>query len=95
MWPEHQVVVSDPELARELLVAHHADLVRWEHAMHVFSGLQGRSVLVVEGESWHGKRTALQPAFSPRAVQSLVPTIVAACDRRWRNGRPGRRPGRP
>lgn len=49
--------------------------------MHVFSGLQGRSVLVVEGEAWHGKRTALQPAFAPRPVQSLVPTIVAACDK--------------
>lgn len=81
IWPEHQVIVSDPELARELLVAHHADLVRWERAMHVFSGLQGRSVLIVEGEAWHGKRTALQPAFAPRPVQSLVPTIVAACDK--------------
>ena len=48
--------------------------------MHVFSGLQGRSVLIVEGEAArqaHGAAAGL----APRPVQSLVPTIVAACDK--------------
>lgn len=33
IWPEHQVVVTDPELVRELLVGQHDALVRWEHGI--------------------------------------------------------------
>ncbi|MFX8297286.1 hypothetical protein ABTL30_19925, partial [Acinetobacter baumannii] len=47
-WPEHEIVVSDPSLARELLVTHHDALVRWERGMHVFAQLHGHSVLIAE-----------------------------------------------
>ena len=33
MWPEHQLVVSDPQLVRELLVTHHDALIRWERGV--------------------------------------------------------------
>ncbi|HBY36536.1 MAG TPA: cytochrome P450, partial [Delftia acidovorans] len=49
IWPEHQVVVTDPELVRELLVGQHDALVRWEHGISVFAQLHGHSVLVSEG----------------------------------------------
>lgn len=32
IWPEHTVVVTDPQLARELLVTRHDALIRWEPA---------------------------------------------------------------
>jgi len=86
IWPEHEVVVTDPELARELLLAHHDSLVRWERGARVFGKLQGKSVLVAEGEAWRRKRQALQPAFSGSAVHAFVPTIAAAADQalaRW------------
>lgn len=78
VWPEHEIVVSDPALVRELLVTHHDALIRWERGIRVFSQLHGRSVLIAEGEAWRGKRHALQPSFSPKAVQAFVPTIAAA-----------------
>ncbi|MCA1245111.1 cytochrome P450 [Massilia sp. MS-15] len=78
MWPEHQLVVSDPRLVRELLVNHHASIVRWERGIRVFSYLQGNSVLVAEGAPWSAKRQALQPAFAPKSVRDVVPTIAAA-----------------
>lgn len=81
IWPEHQVIVTDPELVRELLVNHHAALLRWERGIEVFSQLHGRSVLVAEGDAWRLKRRALQPAFSPRSASALVPTIAAASAR--------------
>lgn len=82
IWPEHQIVVTDPTLVRELLVNHHDDLVRWRRATRVFEAAHGRSVLVVEGQAWKDKRRALQPAFAPQPVQTLVPTIADAAARR-------------
>ncbi|MHA6850083.1 cytochrome P450 [Ralstonia pseudosolanacearum] len=80
-WPEHEIVVTDPALARELLVSHHDALVRWERGIRVFAQVHGHSVLIAEGEAWRGKRHALQPSFSPKAVQAFVPTIAAATSR--------------
>ncbi|WP_201494523.1 cytochrome P450 [Rubrivivax sp. A210] len=77
IWPEHEIVLSDPALVRELLVGHHDDLVRWEHGIAVFSQIHGRSVLVSEGAAWRAQRQALQPAFAPKSVQSLLPLVAA------------------
>lgn len=76
IWPENLVVVMHPELMRELLVRQHDDLIRWERVRHIFAQLHGNSVLVAEGDAWRAKRKALQPAFSPAAVQSLVPKMA-------------------
>ncbi len=78
IWPEHQIVVADPHLARELLVTHRDALVRVERAMRVFAQLHGNSVFIAEGDAWRGKRHALQPNFSRQAVEAFVPTIASA-----------------
>ncbi|MBC7684755.1 MAG: cytochrome P450 [Bdellovibrionales bacterium] len=78
MWPEHQIVVTEPQLVRALLVANHLGLKRWERGISVFSQLHGHSVLTAEGEAWRAKRQALQPSFSPKAVQAFVPAIAGA-----------------
>ncbi|NEX62199.1 cytochrome P450 [Noviherbaspirillum sp. 17J57-3] len=80
IWPEHQIVLADPQLVRELLVSQHEPLIRWERGIQVFSQLHGKSVLTAEGEAWRSKRHALQPGFSPKNVQSFVPVIAAAAD---------------
>jgi unspecific monooxygenase len=89
MWPEHQIVVSDPQLVRELLVNHHDAIVRWERAVEVFAYLQGNSVLIAEGGAWSTKRHALQPAFAPKSVKAFVPTIAAAADTAMARWQPG------
>ena len=81
MWPEHQVIVSEPELVRELLVTNHEALIRWERGIKVFSQIHGRSVLTAEGEPWRTRRAALQPAFAPKAAQALVGDIEHAAER--------------
>ena len=80
IWPEHQIVVTDPHLARELLVTHHDALIRWERGIAVMSQLHGHSVLTAEGAAWQTKRRALQPSFSPKGVQAYVPLIADAAD---------------
>lgn len=89
IWPEHQVVVSEPRLVRELLVDHHDALIRWERGIQVFSQLHGHSVLIAEGGPWRSKRHALQPGFAPKPVQSFVPAIAGAAAKafaQWRTG---------
>ena len=80
IWPEHQIVVTDPERVRELLVDHHDALVRWERAVEVFAQVHGHSTLTSEGDAWRTKRHALQPAFTPRAVQAFLPAMAHAAD---------------
>ncbi|KEZ01085.1 cytochrome P450 [Burkholderia sp. MSh2] len=81
MWPEHAAVVTDPALARELLVTHHDALGRWERGVRVFEQVHGHSVLVAEGDAWRDKRHALQPSFMPKPVQAFVPSIAGAAGR--------------
>jgi cytochrome P450 len=76
VYPSHTVILTDPELVRDLLVTHHESLVRWEHARKAFAQVHGHSVLVAEGEAWRTKRHAMQPSFSPKAVQGFTPTIA-------------------
>lgn len=76
IWPEHEVVLTDPGLVRELLLTHHDALIRWEHGIEVFTRMDGHSVFTAEGEPWHTKRQALVPAFAPRPVQAFVPAVA-------------------
>lgn len=88
IWPEHQIILTDPELVRELLVSQHDATIRWERGIQVFSKLHGHSVLTSEGDPWRAKRQALQPGFSPKSVQSFVPAIASAAERafsQWKN----------
>ena len=77
LWPEHEIVLSDPQLAREFLVKHRDAHIRWERSTRVFRHLLGNSVFVAEGEPWKRKRDALHPSFSARAVEAFVRTIAA------------------
>jgi cytochrome P450 len=78
LWPEHEIVVTNPEYVRELLVTHHDALIRWERGLRIFAQLHGHSVLIAEGDAWRHKRQALQPSFSPKAVQAFLPTVAEA-----------------
>lgn len=89
MWPEHEIVLSDPELVRELLVGQHDAIRRWDRGIAIFAYLQGDSVLVAEGKGWTAKRQALQPAFAPKSVKAFVPTIAAAADAAMASWQPG------
>ena len=76
-WPEHEIVLSDPQLAREFLVKHRDAHIRWERSTRVFRHLLGNSVFVAEGSPWKLKRDALHPSFSAKAVEAFVRTIAA------------------
>ena len=40
----------------------------------------GQGLLIAEGRAWKHQRRTLAPAFTPRAVSTLVPHMIAATD---------------
>ncbi|QPF71980.1 cytochrome P450 [Roseateles sp. DAIF2] len=69
-----------PEQVRELLLAAHERLIRWERGTEVFASAHGRSVLVAEGAAWQRQRRLLQPAFAPRQVEAFAPRMAEAAE---------------
>ena len=70
-----------PDQVRELLIAGHDGMIRWERATQVFADAHGQSVLVAEGPAWQRQRKLLQPGFAPQRVQGFVPLMVDAAHR--------------
>jgi cytochrome P450 len=81
IWPENQIMVTDPDLVRELLVSQHNAIVRWQRGMRVLSDLHGYSVFTAEGRAWQNKRHSLQKSFSPKFVNAILPAITASAER--------------
>lgn len=81
MGGERMVDVFDPELARQVLVDHADDVIRWERGMEIFSQAFGNSVLVTEGDTWRRQRRMLHPAFTPRHVGGLAGLMATAAGR--------------
>lgn len=70
-----------PDQVRELLIAGHDGMIRWERATQVFADAHGQSVLVAEGPAWQRQRKLLQPGFAPQRVTGFVPLMVDATGR--------------
>ncbi len=70
-----------PDHVRELLIAGHDGMIRWERATQVFADAHGQSVLVAEGPAWQRQRKLLQPGFAPQRVTGFVPLMVEATRR--------------
>ena len=49
--------------------------------IRVLRPMLGEGLLIAEGRAWKHQRRTLAPAFTPRAVGTLVPHMVAATDR--------------
>lgn len=82
----HDYSFFHPEQVRELLVAGHERLIRWERGTEVFASAHGQSVLVAEGAPWKRQRQMLQPGFSPKRVEGFAPLMVQAAQsalRHW------------
>ncbi|MDT9000077.1 cytochrome P450 [Paucibacter sp. APW11] len=77
-----------PDHIRELLVASHDQLIRWERGTEIFASAHGQSVIVAEGAPWKRQRQMLQPGFSPKRVEAFVPLMIEAGSQamaRWKS----------
>jgi len=72
--------VSDPDLVRRVLVDNAANYARTPITIRLLRPMLGDGLLISEGTAWRHQRRALAPAFTPRAVETLVPHILSASD---------------
>ena len=73
-------ILNTPDAIRHVLVDNYENYIRTPAAIRVLRPMLGEGLLISEGRAWKHQRRTLAPAFTPRAVMSLVPHMVAATD---------------
>jgi unspecific monooxygenase len=73
-------ILNTPDSIRHVLVDNYENYARTPFAIRVLRPILGEGLLTAEGRAWKHQRRTLAPAFTPRAVGTLVPHMVAATD---------------
>ncbi len=70
--------LSDPDAIRHVLVDNQANYARTAGSVRILRPILGDGVLISEGAAWRHQRRSLAPAFTPKAIDGLVPLIDRA-----------------
>jgi cytochrome P450 len=73
-------ILNTPDAIRHVLVDNYENYTRTPAGIRVLRPVLGEGLLIAEGRAWKHQRRTLAPAFTPRAVGSLVPHMIAATD---------------
>src|SRR3979490_1566586 len=73
-------ILNTPDAIRHVLVDNYENYTRTPAGFRVLRPMLGEGLLIAEGRAWKHQRRTLAPAFTPRAVTTLVPHMVAATD---------------
>src|SRR3979411_1466776 len=73
-------IVNTPDAIRHVLVDNYENYTRTPAGIRVLRPMLGEGLLIAEGRAWEHQRRTLAPAFTPRAVASLVPHMIAVID---------------
>jgi len=73
-------ILNTPDAIRHVLVDNYENYSRTPTGFRVLRPMLGEGLLIAEGRSWKHQRRTLAPAFTPRAVTTLVPHMIAATD---------------
>ncbi|MFM5895643.1 MAG: cytochrome P450 [Novosphingobium sp.] len=74
------LVVSTPELAREVLIDRADQFDRDRFIRRLFRRSWGKGLAAAEGEDWQRQRRAAVPFFTPKAVRTRLAAFAAAAD---------------
>ncbi len=73
-------ILNTPDAIRHVLVDNYENYTRTPTGLRVLRPMLGEGLLIAEGRAWKHQRRTLAPAFTPRAVATLVPHMIAATD---------------
>jgi cytochrome P450 len=73
-------IVNTPDAIRHVLIDNYENYRRTPAGYRVLRPMLGEGLLIAEGRAWKHQRRTLSPAFTPRAVATLVPHMVAVTD---------------
>ncbi|MGP8123028.1 MAG: cytochrome P450 [Xanthobacteraceae bacterium] len=70
-------VLNTPDTIRHVLIDNYENYTRTPAGIRVLQPVLGEGLLLAEGKAWKHQRRTLAPAFTPRAVGTLVPHMRA------------------
>jgi unspecific monooxygenase len=73
-------ILNTPDAIRHVLVDNYENYTRTPAGFRVLRPVLGEGLLIAEGRAWKHQRRTLAPAFTPRAVSTLVPHMIAVTD---------------
>jgi cytochrome P450 len=73
-------ILNAPDAIRHVLVDNWENYTRTPTGFRVLRPMLGQGLLIAEGRAWKHQRRTLAPAFTPRAVSSLIPHMVNVTD---------------
>src|SRR5450432_882475 len=73
-------ILNTPDAIRHVLVDNYENYTRTPAGIRVLRPVLGEGLLLAEGRAWKHQRRTLAPAFTPRAVMTLIPHMIAATD---------------
>jgi cytochrome P450 len=73
-------IFNTPDAIRHVLVDNYENYTRTPTGFRVLRPMLGEGLLIAEGRAWKYQRRTLAPAFTPRAVTTLIPHMVAVTD---------------
>jgi unspecific monooxygenase len=73
-------ILNTPDAIRHVLVDNYENYTRTPAGIRVLRPMLGEGLLISEGRAWKHQRRTLAPAFTPRAVATLVPHMLAVTD---------------
>jgi cytochrome P450 len=73
-------ILNTPDAIRHALVDNYENYTRTPVGIRVLRPMLGEGLLIAEGRAWKHQRRSLAPAFTPRAVMTLVPHMIAATE---------------
>jgi unspecific monooxygenase len=73
-------ILNTPDAIKHVLVDNWENYTRTPTGFRVLRPILGQGLLVAEGRAWKHQRRTLAPAFTPRAVSTLVPHMIEVAD---------------
>src|ERR1700730_7119213 len=73
-------ILNAPDAIRHVLVDNYENYSRTPAGLRVLRPMLGEGLLIAEGRAWKHQRRTLAPAFTPRAVTTLIPHMIAVTD---------------
>jgi unspecific monooxygenase len=73
-------ILNTPDAIRHVLVDNYENYSRTPAGFRVLRPMLGEGLLIAEGRAWKHQRRTLSPAFTPRAVATLIPHMAAVTE---------------
>jgi unspecific monooxygenase len=73
-------ILNTPDAIRHVLVDNYENYSRTPAGIRVLRPMLGDGLLIAQGRAWKHQRRTLSPAFTPRAVEGLIPHMISVTD---------------